>query len=230
MIQTVIADARVSDLGDAPTARWMGVGRSVVADPADAGASAVAMATAGRSPTLLLVFCSHRYDVEALLEPIRAELPEGAVLAGCTTNGQLSPLEDAEGSLVDEGVVVVALGGAGFQAGVRLEEKVSARRREAGEEAATVVDELTSEHRVCILLTDVLTLEHDEIVRGGFATLGALVPLVGGCSGDDFEMSGTWQFAGTRDGVRMVGDGLVAVALGAPRPFGIGVAHGWARV
>lgn len=56
--------------------------------------------------------------------------------------------------------------------------------------------------------------------------LGAEVPLVGGCAGDDLRMAQTRQL---HDGRGLAG-AVVAAALGSDAPLGIGVSHGWRRV
>ena len=43
-------------------------------------------------------------------------------------------------------------------------------------------------HRILLLLTDGLAGDQQEIVRGAYSVVGAGVPLVGGCAGDDQHM------------------------------------------
>jgi hypothetical protein len=130
---------------------------------------------------------------------------------------------------VDAGVVVLALGGDGLEAAAAVERDVSANRREAGAAVSRVVEELTLEHRVCVLLADGLSREQNEIVRGSYSTLGALVPTVGGCSGDDITCTRTYQFLATRDSCEVLSDGLVGLAIGSSGPMGVGISHGWSK-
>jgi hypothetical protein len=208
--------------------RWMGVGRSESPDAGAAGSAAVDEALQGRTPVAMLVFCAHTYDLPALLAPIRATLGLGGVLAGCSTNGQFA-LSRPPSQDVDAGVVVIALGGAGLEASACVVRDVTADRHAAGAAAARVVEDLSLEHHVCLLLADGLTQEQHEIVRGSYATLGALVPVVGGCAGDDTHYVQTYQFRGTRDGLDVVSDGLVGLALGSSGPIGVGIGHGWSK-
>jgi hypothetical protein len=60
--------------------------------------------------------------------------------------------------------------------------------------------------------------------------LGAAVPLVGGCAGDDLVYSRTNQFIGDRDGVEVLTDAAVGVGIGSPEVLGIGIAHGWRKM
>jgi hypothetical protein len=103
----------------------------------------------------------------------------------------------------------------------------SADLRAAGEHAAGCIDGVDGrKYRALILLTDGLAGNQQEIVRGAHSVLGAGVPLVGGCAGDDLKMSRTFQLAGDQ----VVTNAVVAAALGSDAPLGIGVRHGWRRV
>jgi hypothetical protein len=82
------------------------------------------------------------------------------------------------------------------------------------------------EHRVLMLLTDSLSGDQQEIVRGAYQVLGAGVPLVGGGAGDDLKMAHTHQFHNDQ----VLTDAVVAAGIGSDSPLGIGVRHGWRRV
>lgn len=207
--------------------RWMGVGYSPEADAATAGAQAATEAVGGRAAVLMLVYCSTGYDLVRLLDGVRHQAADGTVIAGCTTMGQV--VEPTRGSASD-GVLVVALGGSGLEVRAHVGRDVSTRRREAGSEAAAGIGDLTLEHRVCLLLCDGLVGEQHEVVRGAYSVLGATVPLVGGCAGDDLTYSLTQQFIGDRAGVEILSDAVVGLALGSDAKLGIGIAHGWHKV
>ena len=203
---------------DAP--RWMGVGRSAEADPRRAGADAASAAVAARHARLLVVFCSDAYDLSALLAGIASE--SDAPLIGCSTAGEI-----ATSGPSDSSVVVVALGGDGLSATTAVSTGLSSRLREAGADVATIVTaDPDRPHQVLLLLTDGLAGDQQEIVRGAYGVLGAAVPLVGGCAGDDLEMRVTHQLHG-HDVHR---DAVVAAAISSDAPIGIGVRHGWRTV
>jgi hypothetical protein len=63
-------------------------------------------------------------------------------------------------------------------------------------------------------------------VRGAYSVVGASVPLVGGCAGDDLKMKQTLQFHG-RD---VLHNAVVGAAISSDAPIGIGVRHGWRRI
>jgi hypothetical protein len=79
---------------------------------------------------------------------------------------------------------------------------------------------------VLLLLTDGLAGDQAEIVRGAYRVVGAEVPLVGGCAGDDLRTAGTAQL---HDG-KVLRHAVVAAAIASDAPLGIGVRHGWRRV
>jgi hypothetical protein len=207
--------------------RWMGVGQSVEADALTAGGRAAEQAVAGRAAALLLVYASTGYDLERLLDGVRAHAAEGTVIAGCTTLGEV--VADRPDPMAS-GVVVAALGGPGLRVRAEVGRRVSDRRREAGAEAAGSVAGLEAPNRLCLLLCDGLVGEQHEVVRGAYGVLGATIPLVGGCAGDDLTYTRTYQFLGDRSGVEILSDAVVGVGLGSDAPFGVGIAHGWRKV
>ena len=167
-------------------ARWMGVGHSGDADALAAGRAAASKAVTDRLPALLMVYASTGYDLERLLDGVRSYAGEGTVIAGCTTLGEVVA---GRADPMAGGVVVVARGRAGPRGAARVGRHVSDRRREAGAEAAESVTDLAGPHRIGLLLCDGLVGEQHEVVRGAYSVLGAPVPLVGGCAGDDLTYS-----------------------------------------
>ena len=207
--------------------RWMGVGDSVDADASTAGGEAAERAVAGRVPTLLLVYASMGYDLERLLDGVRAQAGPATVIAGCTTLGEVVP---GRADPTASGVVVAALGGAGLEVNARVGRRVTDGRREAGAEAAASVADLAAPNRICLLLCDGLVGEQHEVVRGAYGVLGGTVPLVGGCAGDDLTYTETYQFIGDRNGVEIMTDAVVGIGLGSAGALGVGIAHGWRKL
>lgn len=199
----------------------MGVGQSVDPDAATAGRTAATAAVTAADPKLLVVFCSDSYDLPALLRGVGSVAP-GTPLVGCSTAGEIATSGPADAS-----VVVTALGGPGFHVETAAATGVATRLREAGAEVAGALGDVAGKpHQVLLLLTDGLAGDQQEIVRGAYGVVGAGVPLVGGCAGDDLKMRATSQFHGT-DVLR---DAIVAAAISSDAPFGIGVHHGWRSV
>jgi hypothetical protein len=205
---------------DATDRRWFAVGRANGSGP-EAGAAAAGEALLHDDAKLLVVFCSDSYDLEALLGAIN-ERSGGVPLVGCSTAGEI-----ATGGPADASVVVTALGGPGFSIATHAARGVAGRLRDAGAEAAGCLENVEErEHQVLLLLTDGLAGDQQEIVRGAHGVLGAAVPLVGGCAGDDLKMTKTFQF---HDG-EVLSDAVVAAGIASDAPLGIGVRHGWRKV
>lgn len=201
--------------------RWLAVGRSGAPDARDAGAEAADLALTGPDAKLLVVFCSDSYDLDALLGGVN-DRSGGVPLIGCSTAGEIATAGPG-----DAGVVVTALGGEGFAVTTAAATRASERLREAGAEVAhTVADVEGRPHRVLMLLTDGLSGDQQEIVRGAYGVLGASIPLVGGCAGDDLKMKATYQLHGDR----VLRDAVIGAAIASDAPMGIGVRHGWRRV
>ena len=202
-----------------PPDRWFGVG--FAAGARGAGARAVDAAVVHDDPKLLIVFCSQAQDLRQLLRQIR-ERARDVPLIGCTTAGQIAAAGPS-----DAGVVVAALGGMGFAVRTAVAPGASKNLREAGAHVArSLPDRADLPHKVLLLLSDGLAGDQQEIVRGAHGVLGAAVPLVGGCAGDDLKMSRTFQFYDDR----VLTDSVVAAGIASNAPLGIGVRHGWRRV
>lgn len=209
--------------------RWLQVGSSADPDAFAAGAQAARQAQDGRAAALVLIFCDATLDARRVVDGVCSATAADAVVAGGTSMGQVAPpLSGVDG--IDAGVVVVALGGAGFQARARVSRSASAGRREAGLEAAAGLDTIDLPHRALLLIADGLTREQHEIVRGAYGHVGASVPIIGGCSADHMLYSATYQFIGTGAGVEVLSDAVVGIGLGSSGAMGFGIAHGWSKL
>ncbi|MCW3016712.1 MAG: hypothetical protein JWO02_3804 [Solirubrobacterales bacterium] len=203
-----------------PSSRWLGVGHADTSGP-DAGVRATDQALVGDDAKLLVVFASESHDLSAMVRQISAR-SGGVPLIGCTTAGEI-----ATSGPGDAGVVVTALGGDGFSVATTVATGLSHDLRVAGAHAADCLGSIEDRaHRVLLLLTDGLAGDQQEIVRGAYGVLGAGVPIVGGCAGDELRMTRTSQLYGDR----VLTDAVVAAAIGSDAPLGIGVRHGWRKV
>ncbi|HEX3541044.1 MAG TPA: FIST N-terminal domain-containing protein [Acidimicrobiales bacterium] len=203
--------------------RWFAVGQAGPYDDRP-GFVAADRALIGEDAKLAVVFCSQSQDVAGVVSQIGDRAGEVPVI-GCSTAGEI-----ATAGAGDASVVVAALGGPGFSVRTALATGASGDLRHAGAVAAGACQEGTGleghPHQVLLLLTDGLAGDQQEILRGAYATLGAGVPLVGGCAGDDLRMTRTFQIYG--DSVHT--DAVVAAAVRSDAPLGIGVRHGWVPV
>lgn len=201
-------------------ARWFGVG-SAKGLGAGAGARAADEALLHDDAKLLIVFCSQSHDLPGVVREIRARAGDVPMI-GCTTAGEIAIAGPSDAS-----VVITALGGDGFAVETAFADHASQGMREAGARVARCLparDDLP--YKVFLILSDGLAGDQQELVRGAHGVLGAAVPLVGGCAGDDLKMARTFQFCGDR----VLTDSVVAAGIASDAPLGIGVRHGWRRV
>ena len=170
---------------------------------------------------LVVVFCSPSHDLPVLLRHICRRCGN-VPLVGCTTAGEIATNGSGEAS-----VVVAALGGDGFAIQTAVATDASRDLRAAGARAAGCLSpDDDRPYRALMLLTDGLAGDQQEIVRGAYGVLGAGVPLVGGCAGDDLKMTRTFQLY---DG-RVLSDAVLGAGIASDAPLGIGVRHGWRAV
>jgi hypothetical protein len=201
-------------------ARWFAVGSAEGIEPR-AGGRAADEALVRDDPKLLVVFCSPSHDLPALLREIRARSGD-VPLIGCTTAGEIATAGPSDAS-----VVITALGGDGFAVETAVATGASRDLRAAGARVAQCLPAREDlPHKVLLLLSDGLAGNQQELVRGAYGVLGAGVPLVGGCAGDDLKMARTFQLHGDR----VLTDSVVAAGIASDAPLGIGVRHGWRRV
>jgi hypothetical protein len=201
----------------------MDCGHSADTQPFTAGAKAAVAAVRDRDDAkLLIVFCSAAYDLDQQLAGIASEAP-GTPLIGCSTAGEIATAGPS-----DAIVVIVAIGGPGFSVATGAGTDSTGALRQATTTAveACMASLERRDHSVLLLLTDGLGGDQMEVVRGAYAVVGAEIPLVGGCAGDDLRMKSTFQLFGEQ----ALRDSVVAAAVSSDAPIGIGVQHGWRRV
>ena len=220
--------AALDDSGSAH--RWFSVGWSRVVDSAEAGRAAASAALgtvdggqpcAGRpDPKLLIAFCAASHDPDAALAGLTAAA--GPVpLVGCSTDAVITP----DGPL-DDGIVVVALGGNGFSVATASAPVTGGRHREAGATVASCFEEIQdSPHRIVLLLTDGFSSEQEATLAGVYSVVGASLPLIGGSASPGSGQDRTFQL----HGAKVLSDAVVCAAIGSDAPIGLGLRHGWRR-
>jgi hypothetical protein len=179
-----------------------------------------AAAELDRSPwALALVFARSPEILAEAGAGLAGQLP-GIQVAGCTAAGVVN-----RQTAVGAALQVTLLGGPGIAAATATASLDELDSREAGQQAASAIANLTTvnDHTALILLADGLAGDTNHVVRGAYEVAGATVPIVGGCAGDDLAMVATHQLAGDRLATRSV----VGVALSSTAPLGVGVSHGW---
>jgi hypothetical protein len=200
--------------------RWLAVGSSAHPDSERAGAEAAEAALTGPDAKLLIVFCAADRDPAAVLAGINAT-SGGVPLIGCSVGGEFVAAGPSQGQ-----VVVTALGGPGFTVSTAAATGAGTNQRESGSRVAACAAEVEAAENVAlVLLTDGLSGDQEEILRGAYEEVGAAVPLVGGSASPGGSRE-TFHLYGDR----VLTDAVVGAAVGSDAPFGIGVGHGWRKV
>jgi len=200
--------------------RWMAVGRSELSDSRAAGEQAATQALTGTDVKLLVVFVGITHDMAEVLAGINS-VSGGVPLIGASTYGEISAAGPRDGS-----VVVTAIGGVGFSVSVAASLEVAGRQREAGievAETASLVDDLP--YKALVILTDGLTRDQEDILRGAYEVVGASLPLFGGASADGWRMTKTYQFLGDQ----VLTGAVVAATIASEAPITVAMKHGWRK-
>ena len=140
----------------------------------------------GDDPKLLVVFCSDSYDLDAAARGHRRARAGDVPLIGCSTAGEIADRRPAATPASSSPRSAARASRSRTAAATGA----SAQLREAGAEvAAALAETLDDRDRTgsLLLLTDGLAGDQQEIVRGAYGVVGAGVPLVGGCAGDDLQ-------------------------------------------
>jgi hypothetical protein len=202
-------------------------GSSEVDDAAEAGRAAATEAMAGlegRTPALVILYASVRYDLPALLHAVRAVTGADVPLVGATSSGHFR-----RGDLTRpaRGVAVLAITAGPYRFGIASVGRLSVDSNAAGAELArsarAAVGPDRPPHAALLLLADGLATQQEALIRGVHGVTGAGVPVVGGGASDDRRLSQTFVFHDDQ----ILTDTAVAVWIGSPRPVPVTVGHGW---
>lgn len=200
---------------------WVSVGSSIHADASEALEEALGQLDLPAPPKLLVLMAAPRYPLAPLAATLRQQLGS-ALLIGCSSSGEI-----ASGAAISHGLVLWALGGSGIRVSTGFGLCETQGLRSAASEAAGCLERLERlEHTVLMLLSDGLSGDQMDVVRGAYDVATAEVPLVGGCAGDYLAMRSTQQLHDQR----VMEGSVVAAAISSERPLGVGVSHGWTPV
>jgi hypothetical protein len=196
--------------GESPTRAR--VAASASAEGSDSCREAVERATArlGEEPGLVLIFTAGDVDPDASARQAQVAAG-GAQVAGMTGTSAFGPDQPLK-----TGCSAIALSSS-FSTGVSAFEAQDPRAagREATAEALAGIAD--APHAAVLLFVDSESGDQAEVVAGAYAVAGGRIPLAGGAAGGPIRA----RFA---DG-RAISRGVVAVAIGAISPIGVGVAH-----
>lgn len=167
----------------------------------------------GARPSVVLVFPAPMQGLAA--DIALAQSLTAAPLVGMTGNGSLA----AEGAI--EGACSALALADPVQVAVRVEPDASRDPVDAGRRAsaaALAAVDSSAGSRVLLLFADTRSGDQADMVAGAYEAAGPLVPLAGGAAAGDEP----FQIV---DG-KLLTDALVAVAIVAPGPIGVGISHG----
>jgi len=197
----------------------VGIGLAHALDAREAGLQAAHQALNRMgvvSPGLAIIISPHRFDSAQVVSGA-ASLLSNVPLVGFSTSATLT----GQGQKA-HAVVVVLLGGEGFQAETHW---FPAYSQASGETAARVRQLLGYEQRpaqAILTFADGLNGSAEEFCQ----EIGSGLPLVGGLSAGDPQNNFSYQIAGVQSG----SGAMAAAFLRGNFAMGIGHAHGWAPV
>ena len=166
-----------------PTRLHAASGSSEAHDAAEAGRAAATEAMDGldgRTPALIVVFASVRYDLPTLIGAIRA-VTGNTPLVGETSAGHFRG-----GSLTEpaSGVAVLAMTAGPYRFGIALAEKLSGGGEVAGiqlaRSAQAALGQDRSPYAAIVVFVDGLAAEQQSLVGGLHQVTGAAVPVSAG--------------------------------------------------
>jgi hypothetical protein len=181
------------------------------------GWSGALPSTLDSARTLVVTFGAPEYgeQPEALIE-LAAAFPQSAVV-GCSSAGEIHDDAVADGSLV---VAVVRFA----HTEIDLASSTIDTASESASAGARLGQSLAaSRPRLVLVLSEGLTVNGTDLVRGLQDSLPRETMIVGGLAGDGDRFARTWVLVGGKPVMRRV----VAVALRGPLEIGAGSQGGW---
>jgi hypothetical protein len=203
-------------------------GASEADDAAEAGRAAAEQAMAklrGRTPALVIVYLSVRYDLSEALAAVRSVTGD-TPLVGESSSGHFHGATLVE---PNRGIAVLVLAGGRYQFGVASVGQLSVDGVAAGEQLARAARDAAgprSPHATVLLFADGLAVEQQELVVGIHKVTGAAVPVVGGAAGDDRRLTRTFVLHNDS----ALTDAATAVWIGSDEPLPVAIGQGWHSV
>lgn len=170
---------------------------------------------------LAIAFSSPSFAVESLLKNLSLSLKLHSPLIGCSGMNIIT----SEGAQ-KEGLVLalLSLPGAKVSCGsITLEQNKDTYA--AGQElGAYLLSNVKGCRReLCLILSDGLSTNTLELIKGLQNTLGRSFPLIGGGASDNLEFKQTSQYYYEQ----LLNKGVVATIFAGKLSYGIGIRHGW---
>ncbi len=206
------------------TKAGVGLSRATVSVDAGTAAAQEAMRSLGEPVAdIVFVFAATSHEYARLLPAIR-KVTGSARLVGCSTAGEFTHAEVGHGT-----VAVMAIKSDSVRFSVGIGRGLKASKNAAVAEA---LKSYSAEHRAartagfphgtCIVLSDGLAGQGEDIVEEVHTVAGVLSQVVGGAAADDAKFARTDVFLDENHYT----DGIVIVYAFSKTPIGIGVRHG----
>jgi hypothetical protein len=205
----------------------VGIGLCTRQEPFEAGHEAATEAVGklhGDAPSLILVFCTPRYDLPALLRGVRA-VTGSTLLVGCTGSGEI-----VGGRYLGfgGGVGVLALAGGSYRFGAASAANIADDLDSAGQTLARAARGQvgSSPHAAAMLITDSLLGDLQQFVQGVYRVCGPKVAIVGGAAGDEqrFVRSSVFHDDAVLDKAALV------LWIASEQPIRVVTRHGWSPI
>ena len=207
---------------------YAATGASEADDAVEAGRAAAEQAMAkldGRTPALVIVYVSVRYDLSKLLGAVRSVTGD-TPLVGASSSGHF---HDANLVEPDRGVAVLVMTEGRYRFGVASVGELGADGVAAGERLVRAARDAAgprTPYATVLLFSDGLAVSQQELVVGIHKVTGAAVPVVGGAAGDDRRMTRTYVLHNDS----ALADAAVAVWIGSDDPLPVAIGQGWHTV
>ena len=171
-----------------------------------------------KKPDILIVFISPIFDQSETLRGIRSITKE-APLLGCSS---LAAITNSGSFKYSVNVNAISSESIRFSCG--LKNNISKNPRFAGNRIMRSSFDLKGAKRqACLMLSDGLSVNTAELLRGAQETLGSAFPIIGGSATDNLDFKKTYQYLD--DGVYT--DSVVSLLIGGEINITIGKAHAW---
>jgi hypothetical protein len=205
----------------------VGIGLCTRKEAFEAGQEAATEAVGrldGSAPSLIMVFCTPRYDLPALLRGVRS-VTGSTLLVGCTGSGEM-----VGGRYLGfgGGVGVLALAGGAYRFGAASASNIESSLDSAGQTLTRAARGQvgSSPHAAAMLITDSLLGDLQQFVQGVYRVCGPKVAIVGGAAGDEqrFVRSSVFHDDAVLDKAALV------LWIASEHPIRVVTRHGWSPI
>ena len=172
-------------------------------------------------PSLVLVFCTPRFNLPELLAGVRS-VTGSALLIGSTSSGEI-----VKGQYLGfgAGVGVTVMTSGDYRFGSASSESVKGNLDTVGQSLARTSRDMAGPSRngAIMLLVDCLAGDLQELIRGVYRITGPKISIAGGAAGDDLKFAATFVFHNDK----IIQGGAVALWVASENPIPVITRHGW---